>query len=121
MGYELGIGRNKNRSISLDVKYTQAGGNRYTPMDLEKSNIAGTAVYIENEAFSKKFKDYSRFDLKLTYKTNKKKTSQSLFMSVENILDTDNILRQSFNRDTKSIQTEYQFGLFPYGGFRIEF
>lgn len=121
MGYELGIGRNKNRSISLDVKYTQAGGNRYTPMDLEKSNIAGTAVYIENEAFSKKFKDYSRFDLKLTYKTNRKKTSQSLFMSVENILDTDNILRQSFNRDTKSIQTEYQFGLFPYGGFRIEF
>ena len=90
-------------------------------MDLEKSNIAGTAVYIENEAFSKKFKDYSRFDLKLTYKTNRKKTSQSLFMSVENILDTDNILRQSFNRDTKSIQTEYQFGLFPYGGFRIEF
>lgn len=121
VGYELELGKNKIKSISLDLKYTQAGGNRYTPIDLEKSNIAGMAVYIDSEAFSKKLKDYSRFDIKLSYKTNRKRTSQSLFVSIENIFDTQNILRQSYNRDTKSIQTEYQFGIFPYGGYRIEF
>lgn len=120
-GYELGLGKNNNKSLSLDLKYTQAGGNRYTPIDLERSNLAGTAVYIDREAFSRKLKDYSRFDIKLSYKTNRKKTSQSLFVSVENIFDTKNILRQSYNRDTKTIQTEYQFGIFPYGGYRIEF
>jgi len=120
-GYELGLGKNKNKSVSLDLKYTQAGGNRNTPIDLEKSTIAGEAVYINSEAYTKKLKDYSRFDIKLSYKTNRKKTSQSLFVSVENIFDTKNILRQSYNSDTKSIQTEYQFGLFPYGGYRIEF
>ena len=121
LGYELGLGKNKNKSLALDLKYTQAGGNRYTPIDLEKSNMAGLAVYVDSEAFSKKLKDYSRFDVKLSYKTNRKRTSQSLFVSVENILGTKNILRQSYNRDTKSIQTDYQFGLFPYGGYRIEF
>ncbi len=121
IGYELGIGKSKNKSFSLDLKFTQAGGNRYTPIDMVKSNIAGEAVYIDNEAFSKKLKDYSRFDVKLSYKTNRKKISQSLFVCVENIFDTKNILRQSYNPDTKSIKTEYQFGLFPYGGYRIEF
>ncbi|MGZ4060324.1 MAG: TonB-dependent receptor, partial [Bacteroidia bacterium] len=101
--------------------YTEAGGNRYTPIDLAKSNIVGYAVYIDDEAFSKKLKEYSRFDVKLSYKTNRKKTSQSLFVVVENIFNNPNILRQSYNADTKSIQTEYQLGLFPYFGYKIEF
>jgi len=121
VGYELGLGKNKNQSLSLDLKYTQAGGNRYTPIDLQKSQVAGEAVYIDNEAFSNRLKDYARFDFKLTYKLNRKKTSQSIFVSIENVFNRQNILRQDYNPDTKAIQTEYQFGLFPYGGYRIEF
>ena len=120
-GYELGLGKTKTKSLSLDLKYTQAGGNRYTPIDLEKSILAGTSVYIDNEAFSQRLKTYSRIDVKLSYKMNRKKTSHSLFFTVENILNRQNVLRQSYNADTKSIQTEYQFGIFPYGGYRIEF
>ncbi|MES2591441.1 MAG: TonB-dependent receptor [Bacteroidota bacterium] len=120
-GYELTLGKSKNRALSLDLKYTQAGGNRYTPIDLEKSKALGTAVYVDSEAFSKKLKDYSRFDLKLSYKTNRKKTSQSLYITIENIFDMQNILRQTYDHDKQAIQTEYQFGLFPYGGYRIEF
>ncbi len=121
VGYELSLGKNKNKSLSLDIKFTQAGGNRYTPIDLEKSNITGRAVYFDNESYSKRLKDYSRFDFKLSFKTNRKKTSQSLYVCVENIFDRNNVLTQSYNADLKSIKTEYQFGLFPYGGYRIEF
>jgi hypothetical protein len=120
-GYELEFGKNKNHTFSLDLKYTQAGGNRYTPIDLEKSQLAGRAVYIDSEAFTKRMRDYSRFDLKLSYKLNKKKTSQSLFVSIENMFGTKNILRQTYNPDAKAVQIEYQFGRFPYGGYRIEF
>ncbi len=120
-GYELTLGKNKNRSLSIDLKYTQAGGNRYTPIDIEKSKLANKAIYIDDEAYSQRYKDYSRFDIKLSYKTNRKKTSQILFITVENIFNTQNILRESYNTDTQSIQKEYQLGLFPYGGYRIEF
>ena len=120
-GYELALGKNKNKALSMDLKFTEAGGNRYTPIDLAKSNVVGFAVYEDHEAFSKKLSDYSRFDVKLSYKTNRKKTSQSLFIVVENIFDNPNILRESYNADTKSIQKEYQLGLFPYGGYKIEF
>jgi len=120
-GYELQLGKNKNRAMALDLKYTQAGGNRYTPIDLEKSNLLGKAVYEDDKAFSKKQKDYSRFDVKLSYKTNRKKTAQSIFVVVENIFNTQNILRESYNASTQSIQKEYQLGLFYYFGYRIEF
>jgi hypothetical protein len=120
-GYELALGKSKNRTLSLDLKYTLAGGNRYTPIDLEKSKLYGKAIYNDDEAFTKKYQDYSRFDVKLSYKTNRKKTSQSLFIVVENIFDTPNILRESYNKKTESIQKEYQLGLFPYAGYRIEF
>lgn len=120
-GYELQVGKNKNKAIALDLKYTQAGGNRYTPIDIELSKLAGKAVYVDSEAFSKKQKDYSRFDVKLSYKTNRKKTAQSLFFVIENIFGTKNILRESYNANTQSIQKEYQLGLFYYFGYRIEF
>lgn len=120
-GYELAIGKQKNRSLSVDLKYTQAGGNRYTPIDLEKSKLVGKAVLIEEQAFTKKLPDYSRFDVKISYKLNRKKTAQSIFIVIENIFDTPNILRESYNKDTQIVQKEYQLGLFPYGGYRIEF
>ncbi|MBA3706551.1 MAG: TonB-dependent receptor, partial [Bacteroidetes bacterium] len=120
-GYELTLGKNKNKSLSFDLKYTQAGGNRYTPIDLEESKLNNGVVYINEKAFSEKYKDYSRFDIKLSYKTNRKRTSQTFFVTIENIFDTQNILRETYNTETQSIQREYQLGLFPYGGYRIEF
>ncbi len=120
-GYELALGKNKNKYLSLDLKYTQAGGNRYTPIDLEKSKLLGKAVYEDDKAFSEKYTDYSRFDVKLSYKTNRRKTSSIFFITVENIFGKQNILRESYNTDSQSIQKEYQLGLFPYGGYRIEF
>ncbi len=120
-GYEFNLGKNKNKALSVDLKFTQAGGNRYTPIDLEKSKLYGDVVYVDSEAFSKHLKDYSRFDIKVSYKTNRKKTSQSLFLVVENIFDTQNILRESYDPVLQKIQQEYQLGLFPYFGYKIEF
>ena len=120
-GYEFNLGKNKNRALSIDLKFTQAGGNRYTPIDLEKSKIYGDVVYNDSEAFSKQLKDYSRFDLKVSYKTNRKRTSQSIFLVVENIFDTKNILRESYDPILQKVQQEYQLGLFPYFGYKIEF
>ncbi|MEI6488589.1 MAG: TonB-dependent receptor [Bacteroidota bacterium] len=120
-GYEFSLGANKNKFITFDIKYTQAGGNRYTPMDLEKSKLANKAIYNDDLAYSARYKDYSRFDVKLAYKSNRKKIAQLVFVTVENIFNTENILRESYNTESQTIQKEYQLGLFPYGGYRIEF
>ena len=119
-GVEIPI-KNQNNVFSIDGKITRIGGNRYIPIDESASLLAGAAVYDYNNSYSKQYKDYFRVDLKLSFKINKKKTSQSIFVSADNILNTKNILQQSYNAPKSELVTEYQLGLFPYGGYRIEF
>jgi hypothetical protein len=120
-GYELPLGKNKNKVISLDVKYTTAGGNRYSPIDLPASILNHQAVYVDAEAYSLRFSTYSKLDVKVAFRLNGKKVSHMLYVNIENILDHQNILRQTYDDSSHTIHTDYQLGVFPYGGYRIEF
>jgi hypothetical protein len=120
-GYELALGKSKNKLLSLDVKYTTAGGNRYTPIDVNASIIQRQAVYDDSQAYSQKFTPYSRLDVKLSFRMNRKHTSHMLYVNIENILGRQNILDQIYDPTSHSVHTEYQLGVFPYGGYRLEF
>jgi hypothetical protein len=120
-GYELALGKSKNKLLSFDVKYTTAGGNRYTPIDVNASIAQRQKVEIDNQAFSQRFAPYSRLDFKVSFRLNRKKTSHMLFVNIENILNHRNILQQTYDPISQSVHTEYQLGVFPYGGYRVEF
>lgn len=119
-GVELPV-RGKKHLIGLDLKITFAGGNRYTPIDLQKSVQLQEAVYIDSLAFSKKFYNYQKVDLKISCRMNSKKASHYFFVHIENIFNRKNILQQVYNQNKQTIIKEYQLGLFPYGGYRVEF
>ena len=119
-GIEIPL-KSKNKILAFDVKVTYAGGGRYTPADINASIAQKEAVYIDSLAYSKRFKDYSKIDLKISYKINRKRSTQIFFVSIENILGTKNILRQIYDQSKQQLVNEYQLGLFPYGGCKIEF
>ncbi len=119
-GYELPLQEGKHK-LSFDFKATIAGGNRYTPVNIIASQQAQKVVYYDDMAFDKQYKIYHRLDAKIAYKINQKKIAQSFFISVENLMNTKNILREYYDPKLGKVKTEYQFGLFPYGGYRIEF
>ena len=119
-GYELPLSNGKYK-ISLDIKSTIAGGNRYVPIDEAASQQQGSAVFIAEKAFDARFRNFRKTDVKLAFKLNQKKVSQSLFISLENIFNTQNVLRQYYDPRLGKLKVEYQFGLFPIGGYRIEF
>ena len=120
-GYELALGKSKNKLISFDAKFTTAGGNRYTPVDIASSMAERSQVYFDAQAYSLRFAPYSRLDFKVSFRMNRKKISQSFFVNVENILNHQNILQQTYDPTSESVKTQYQLGVFPYGGYRIEF
>jgi hypothetical protein len=120
-GYEIELGKNRNRLISFDTKFTTAGGNRYTPTDIAASIAQRSQVYFDAQAFSLKFAPYSRLDFKISFRMNRKKISQIFFVNVENILGHRNILQQTYDPTSQTVKTQYQLGVFPYGGYRIEF
>lgn len=119
-GYEIPV-KGDNKLIAIDAKTTYAGGNRYTPVDVRQSILSKQVVYMQDKAFSEKFRDYSKVDLKVSFKMNQKKATQLWFVSVENIFNRRNVLRQVYDVSKQATVTEYQLGLFPYAGYRIEF
>jgi hypothetical protein len=112
---------NEKSLLSLDFKVTWAGGKREVPIDLEASNLKGSIVYIEENAYEKKLKDYFRGDVKLSYKRNGRKITQEYSIDVQNISNNKNIFQRTYDPQKQNLRTEYQIGLFIIPQYRILF
>ncbi|MBP6427518.1 MAG: TonB-dependent receptor [Bacteroidia bacterium] len=120
-GAEFNLDPNKRKVLTLNGKFTVAGGKRYVPIDLERSISNNEAEYNYDEAYKNKYSDYSRLDAKIGFKLNGKKVTQEWAFDIQNILATKNVFQKVYNPTTRSIQTEYQLGFFPMMTYRILF
>ncbi len=118
-GYEIKTG--KSNALIFDFKTTVSGGKRYIPIDLEKSIEAGEEVRDFENAYKSRFNNFQKTDFKISYRINKKRVTHFLFIAVDNIFNNENTLTRNYNERTEKIQDTNQIGLFPYGGYRIQF
>ena len=118
-GKEFAI--NNRHTIALDIRLTNAGGRRYTPIDLQQSRIEGEEVRLNNQAFSEQYPRYFRTDIKITYRQNLKKVSQEWFVDFQNITNTQNVFQEVYNPSQNRVVTQYQIGFFPNINYRINF
>ncbi|MFN3940469.1 MAG: hypothetical protein ACK4IY_07760, partial [Chitinophagales bacterium] len=109
------------QQIVLDLKITAAGGQRYTPIDIESSIAANETRYDWDNAYAEQFDDYFRLDGRLAYKINGRNTSQEWAIDVQNITNRQNPYSQRFNTNTAEVETIYQLGIFPVAQYRITF
>ena len=125
LGNELEIFKKENAKyrkwLTLDGRVTLAGGQRYTPINIEESKLTNNTVYNEELAFSEKFQDYFRADVRLAFKLEGKKTSQEWAFDIQNITNTQNPLYQQYDPDKGDVTTIYQLGIFPMVQYRITF
>ncbi len=127
-GKEFLLFKNKDESrktkqviLNTDVHFSFIGGKYRTPIDLEKSKLAGREMYDETKIFATKYPDYLRFDITIGIKLNGKKTTQDFSIYAQNATNRKNVFQQNYNRDKKEIETTYQIGLLPVIQYRIEF
>ncbi|MDB4655534.1 TonB-dependent receptor [Flavobacteriales bacterium] len=115
--------RKKATSLSLkfDVKFTLAGGSRYTPIDLEASSIAKRAVYEDELAYSEQFEPYYRLDLGLTFRMSRKRVTQEFSASCQNVTDKANPLYNQYDPETNSLVNVNQLGVYPLLQYKILF
>lgn len=115
------VGQKTKKSIVLDTKFTLAGGQRYTPIDLEASILAGETKYDWDNAYGNQFDDYMRLDLRTAFKMDGKFATQEWAIDIQNITNRKNPLYQRFNPLEGQIDTVYQLGLFLVPQYRITF
>ena len=119
-GYSFQLQNNK--SINLDLKMVYAGNKRYIPVDLESSKKAGYEILDYSKAYEPQYNPYFRIDSRISYHINfKKSINAELAFDIQNITNHKNILLESYNADTNSIQTDYQLGLFYVFLFLVHF
>jgi hypothetical protein len=109
------------KTFGIDLKTTRCGGQRYTPINIDQSIIHQHAVYYNDLAFSKKFPDYWRTDLKIAYRTNMRKITIEWSVDISNIFNQKNVSNESFNRKTGETKFTYQLGRMFIPTYRIIF
>jgi hypothetical protein len=118
-GKEFKIGR--SGVLALDIKVTSSGGRYTTPIDLDASRLAGETVYLDDQAFSKKYDNYFRTDFKIGYRLDMKRISQEWLIDIQNVFNNQNIYGEYYNPQTGNIDTQYQLGLLVIPQYRILF
>jgi hypothetical protein len=121
-GKEWKVGEGNRNAFSVDVKFTNAGGRAYTPIDLASSQAAGTEV-LSSKIYSDFYKNYYRLDIKAGFVINSKnkKLSQTISLDIQNVTNHNNVFSQSYDRQRNSINYTYQLGLFPNLLYKIQF
>ena len=108
-------------SMKFDVKFTIAGGSRYTPIDLGASELARAAVYDNTQAFSKQFEPYYRLDLGIAFRMSRPKFTQEFSASVQNVTDKENSLYTRYDSRNNSLENVNQLGIYPLLQYKVLF
>lgn len=120
-GKEFPLGKNKNSALVVNFRGTYGGGQWYTPIDEDLSREAGYTIRKWDAAYSERRDDYMRFDLKISFRRNKRKTTRVWEIDIQNVTNTLNVTGDYWNDSDQTIETYTQMGILPVLNYRIEF
>lgn len=121
-GKEWKLGKAKRNKVSTDIKFTNAGGRAYTPIDLTSSNSIGREV-LSSDLYSDYYQTYYRLDFKagFTLNSRKRKLSHTFSLDLQNVTNHKNVFSQSYDDRSQTISTTYQLGFFPNVVYKLQF
>ena len=110
----------KSRLIGIDTRFILAGGNRYTPLDLVRSQELGFPVEDLSRPFAKQIDAYYRIDLGLSYTINKPSLTHMIRFDVQNITGRENVQGFDYNQNLQQVAF-FHAGLIPILSYRVTF
>jgi len=116
-GKEFKIGRSKQDLLGVNAKVIWTGGNRGQSYD--------TAFYpprmIFPKRFEEQFRDYFRLDVNFSYRINRPGLSHIFSFDIQNVTNKKNILRIDWDFAEEKFKETYQYGIFPFLSYKVEF
>ncbi len=121
LGKEWTVGRRGKNLFGANIRTIVAGGNRYTPIDLEQSLIEDGTERIWSRAYDEQLPVYFRADVRISYRMNKAKTSSVISLDIQNVANRENVFNRYYDSDENKIIDATQLGLIPILNYRLEF
>lgn len=119
-GKEWKVG-SKGKFFAVNLKMTTIGGKYLTPIDFQKSQEFGRAIYRNSEAFSDRQPAYFRTDIKLSYRREFAHSTMEMAIDLQNVTNNKNVFTQSYNPRTNAVVVQYQQSFFPVPYVRFTF
>ena len=119
MGKEWQI--RENNIFSLNGKFTVLGGQRYAPIDENKSIQYQFAIYDDSKIYEEQSPTNYYLDFSLNYRKNKAKCSHAIIFQIKNLLMQKELLGHAFNYETNSPEPYELTIMFPYLSYKLEF
>ena len=120
-GKEFKLGHSGRKILGLNGKVLLSGGMRESPIDLNKSVANGETVYVPKQYFTKQVPAYFRTDIGVYYKINSRRVTHTIQLDVQNVTNRENYYYSYFDRNSGTVKSVNQLGLFPNIAYRIDF
>ena len=120
-GYELPVGKHKNRVLIFGLRITLAGGRPYVPYDQEETVKQGEVVYDWERAYEEKYDDYFRSSFRFGMRRNKKKFSTEFVFDLQYRSNSTYVYLYRIDVTTGEIVKNSKMGFYPNSTIRIQF
>jgi hypothetical protein len=121
-GKEWNVGASeKNRTLGVNIRLIYTGGQRRTPIDIDRSIAEGREIEVESLAYTLQMRDYFRTDLRIALKRNRAKSTSTLSLDLQNATNHNNAGGYYFDLKTQSIKEWKMVPLIPIISYKIEF
>ena len=120
-GKEWMVGKRKQNMFSVNARLFFHGGDRYTPIDEDKTNEEHDIILDESNAFSKKFSPVLNGDISVNYRINKRKLSHEFSLKMLNVGIRTGMHFYEYNEKTNKIKKENGTGIIPNVSYKLYF
>lgn len=120
-GYELPLGKRKNRAMILGLRITWAGGLPYVPFDEQATIANGKVVYDWERAYQEKYEDFLRGSFRFGIRRNEKGFNMQFFVDLQYRANYTYVYLYRIDVVTGEIVKTFKMGFYPLGVWRIQF
>ena len=123
IGKEWMLGRNRENILSVNLKLTLQGGDRYSPIDVEATlkHPDKEVQYDETRAFSKQYSPMFIGNYTVSYRINKKKVSHEFAVKGLNFMATKEHYGHEYNVKTGKIDVSDGSTVLTNVSYKLEF
>jgi len=120
-GKEWMVGKRKQNMLNINMRLSLQGGERYTPVDEEKSHTVRSIEVDETKAFTRRFHPCFMSDFSASYKINRTRMSHEFAIKLLNVNGYTGTHFYQYNEKNNSIKKVRNFGMIPNISYRIQF
>lgn len=121
IGKEYTVGKKNQNLLSINLRFSYQGGDRYSLIDVANSNLKQDVVYNETKPFTEQADNSFVSHFTINYQWNKKKTTHKLSFKIINATNYEEFLGHRYNIKKQQVDLYKEALIIPNLSYKISF